>query len=83
MRQDSQLRRTHNREASPKLLAQEGIAFVSNNGGAHLQITEGRYRFDFWPGTGLYWKTVIGRDKHKEGRGVFNLIRDIKRERSP
>lgn len=72
MRQASQERRASNRDRSALRLAEEGIPFVSNNGGVHLVVAGA---WDFWPGTGK-WKERGGRAR--AGRGVFGLIRLIK-----
>lgn len=74
-------RRAFNRRFSPEVLAEKGITFISAQDGAHLIIVQGRWRFDFWPGTGKWQKRLPGRKKHIEGVGVFNLVREIKRLR--
>lgn len=70
--------RAFNRRFSPDVLAEKGIPFVATQDGAHLIILQGRWRFDFWPGTGKWQKRIPGRKKHVDGVGVFNLVRAIK-----
>lgn len=78
MKEASQERRAANRENSAERLKEAGIFYGTHNDGAHLTIIQGRYRFDFWPGTGKYWVRFVGRDHpRKEKRGVFNLIKDV------
>lgn len=66
-REDSQKRRGENRLNSPLILNAEGIGFVSHNHEAHLVVQE---RWDFWPGTGLWYD----RQTRRKGRGVRRLI---------
>lgn len=75
-------RRASNRQTSPEVLREHGIAFKSLNGGAHLVIEQGRNRYDFWPGTGKWWRRIKGHAKvQREARGVFNLVKDITQQR--
>lgn len=69
LKQESQDRRSSNRDASAKLLNERGIAYESKNDGAHLIVTHAGKTCDFWPGTGKW----IAR-KGPSGRGVFRLI---------
>ncbi len=64
-------KRKRNTEASTRILRDEGIEFQSNNDGVHLVAGP----FDFWPSTGLF----INRDTGKRGRGVFNLVKLLKK----
>lgn len=75
----SQRKRASNREASAAMLTAAGVKFQSKNLGAHL-IIAGDVMVDFWPGTGLWIarQPLAGR---KEGRGVANLIAQIKKAR--
>lgn len=59
-----------NRESSADMLRQAGIAFQSNNAGAHLVVNHGGVTVDFWPGTGL-WCIRGSIAKH---RGVNRLL---------
>ena len=58
-------KRTSNRESSAEILKENGIDFVSHNGGAHLVVNGS---IDFWPGTGKFMVRTNG----GKGRGVFN-----------
>jgi hypothetical protein len=69
---ESKVRRAGNREKSAAVLAGAGVAFVSNNGGAHLVVED---RVDFWPGTGLW---IVRKTLHRE-RGVFKLVKWLQR----
>ena len=64
-------KRRRNTESSTRLLRDKGIEFQSHNDGVHLVAGS----FDFWPSTGLF----INRDTGKRGRGVFNLIKLLKK----
>lgn len=68
-----QEKRADNRAQSAEILSVAGVAFTSNNGGAHLIVTAGRSVIDFWPGTGLW----IVRGKPAKKRGVRKLIQHI------
>lgn len=63
-------KRAVNRETSAKFLQRQGVPFESKNNGAHLIISIGPMRVDFWPGTGLWTEKGM---HHKTGRGVFKL----------
>ncbi|HZP87543.1 MAG TPA: hypothetical protein VFB54_12045 [Burkholderiales bacterium] len=70
-REECRERRAANREASPQLLREAGIAFTVHSHGVHLIVDK---RYDFWPGTGK-WKPRSG---GAGGRGVRNLIARIR-----
>lgn len=72
-KEESQLRRSENREGSAKILSDHGVQFESKNMGAHLIVKHGEQVVDFWPGTGKF----ICRASGKHGRGVFNLLKRI------
>lgn len=72
-RKYSQEKRARNRRRSSEILQEKGWRFETRNEGAHL-IVEGRW--DFWPGTGLF----IDRKTKARKRGVFNLMKVLKRE---
>ncbi len=63
-----------NRRTSAEVLERRGVPFVSKNDGAHLIINN---QIDFWPGTGLW----IVRQSGKKGRGVFNLLAYLNKEK--
>ena len=64
--------RQHNTTSSTQLLREQGIPFVSKNGGAHL-IVDGVA--DFWPSTGLFKP----RDpKYGKDRGVMWLLKYVR-----
>ena len=61
-------RRAANRVNSASFLTKQGVPFESKNNGAHIVISLGPLRVDFWPGTGLWRASGL---HPKEGRGVF------------
>lgn len=74
LRKEKQEKRAKNRAYAQEHLRKEGIAFESHNNGAHLVILCAGLVINFWPGTGL-WRT------HEwEGRGIYNLVKYIKRK---
>ncbi len=73
MREYGRERRANNRQTTPDVLAQHGIAFEAKNDGAHLIVRHAGKIADLWPGTGKYQVRGTGRYR----RGVFNLLRDI------
>jgi hypothetical protein len=75
MKDESKARRASNRESSPMLLEEAGIAFITKNMSAHLIVDGPECAIDFWPGTGK-WISRSG----KHGRGVHNLIRFVKKD---
>ena len=54
MKEESQRRRSSNRESSSRLLTEAGISFESKNEGSHLIVSGQGAVVDFWPGTGLW-----------------------------
>lgn len=81
LKKERQLKREENRQNSPAMLKEHGIAFESKNYGAHLVIVEGIYTFDFWPGTGLFNIRRKGAPSVGKGRGVRKLIYEIEKFR--
>ena len=73
MRKAGRERRASNRETSPEVLRDHGVAFEVKNGGAHLIVRHGDRVADLWPGTGKY--QVRGTGHYR--RGVFNMLRDL------
>ena len=73
-----QEKRADNRAQSADILRAAGIAFTSNNDGAHLIVTAGHAVVDFWPGTGLW----IVRGNATQKRGVRNLLKHISKATS-
>lgn len=67
-----QNKRRGNMLASTDILSRSGIPFSTHNGGVHLVVAE---RWDYWPSTGLF----IDRQTKKSGRGIFNLLRIVRR----
>jgi len=49
-----------------------GINIEIKNNGIHIIVDN---KIDFWPTTGKY----IVRKNQKKGRGVFNMIKELKR----
>lgn len=64
-------KRQSNREKSTALLLEHCIQFESRNDGVHLLIETAKGRVNFYPSTGLYNGIL-------SGRGVFNLIEELK-----
>lgn len=72
IREQSKAKRASNREKGAERLALEGIEYASKNNGAHL-IVAGEW--DYWPGTGAFRHRLTP----TQGRGINNLIREIRR----
>ena len=71
-------KRSYNTEFSTEILKKTGIVFVSKNNGAHLIIMDPKAPIaDFWPSTGKF----IFRYNSVKGRGVYNLIKQLQKER--
>lgn len=70
MKEESQRKRSSNRESSSRLLAEAGISFEPKNGGSHLIVSGAGVVVDFWPGTGLW----VVRGSKERRRGVRQLI---------
>ena len=66
-------KRQSNLERSTERLRENGIHFKSFNNGYQLKITTKKGIVDFYPSTGLYKGAY-------SGRGVFNLLEEIKKE---
>ena len=66
--------RGNNRELAPELLKQAGISFESKNLGAHLIVSAGCSKIDFWPGTE---KWISRGSVKKRGFGIESLIKQI------
>lgn len=77
MKQASQERRAGNRESSPQVLRDHGVAFETKNDGAHLVVRHAGKVADLWPGTGKYRVRRPGGKGEQYRRGVFNLLRDL------
>lgn len=60
---------------STELLRQNDIDVISKNDGFHLIVSCGDKKVDFWPSTGFF----IFRNGGKKGRGVFKLMRELKK----
>ena len=72
MREDSKIRRSHNSKNSMRLLKESGFKFqLLSENGPHVRIG----CFDFWASTGLF----CSRDGKSKGRGVLNLLRELRR----
>lgn len=71
LREERTDKRRRNTEASTRILIEKGIEFQSHNDGVHLVVGA----FDFWPSTGLF----MDRRTRGRGRGVFNLIKLLKK----
>ena len=68
-------KRASNTQASVALLASQGVPFKMMNGHTHLLLQAGEELIDFWPSTGLW----ISRETKTKQRGVFNLMKHIKK----
>lgn len=64
-----------NRANGARFLTERGIRFASHNKGAHLVVGQWPEAVDYWPGTGLW----IVRQTGKKGRGIFSLLKHLKR----
>lgn len=78
-KEEQRLRRENNASRSMLLLAEEGINFISRNGGVHLIIEDHCNMFDFWPSTGKWMQRTRGTQTYF--RGVRNLLDTIKKAR--
>lgn len=78
-------KKASNRLNPTQILQDAGIVFTEHNNGAHLKIHHNGKTIDFWPGTGLYHEqgTPWPKDIRKDKRGVFNLLKDLKRLPEP
>lgn len=92
LRELGRAKKQSNREDSTATLKREGYTFRSSNGGVHLVVTHGDAVFDFWPSTGKWIRRNTARipGGHADfpvsvssGRGVFNLIRELRKCKSP
>jgi hypothetical protein len=79
LRAVSQDKRRKNREWSAEYLRKLGINFTTNNGGVHLMISQQETIVDFWPGTGKWIVRPTREQKKLEGRGVLNLVKELRR----
>lgn len=68
-----QNKRRENMLSSTEILDRANISYSSHNGGVHLIVAK---RWDYWPSTGLF----IDRQTKKQGRGIFNLLRIVRRD---
>lgn len=71
-------KRADNREKSTGLLQAQAIPFEIHNRGAHLVVSGPTCLIDFWPGTGKY---IVRDARGTTGRGVFNLLKHIRKEK--
>jgi len=72
IKEDGQKKRWKNHENSIAILFERGIEFRElNQATAHYRVGE----FDFWPTTGKFYNQKT----KQKGRGVFNLIKLIKK----
>jgi hypothetical protein len=76
MRDLKKEKRAANTMSSTELIKSAGVAFESNNSGAHLVVTCCHGVTDFWPSTGLW----IVRGQKKKHRGVVKLIQWAKEQ---
>jgi hypothetical protein len=78
VREVAKEKRRNNREQSTNLLRARGVEFETKNAGAHLIVRAAGRVFDFWPGTGKYMERG---DRPVNGRGVFELLKELKRKK--
>lgn len=76
LKEHSKQKRTHNRSNSTAILTAHGIPFVVKNEGAHLIVTAGQKKINFWPGTGLW---MVQGEPQRHG-GVFKLLKYLKED---
>ena len=74
MRRDAAEKRRSNLEKSTRILQGSGVRFESHNGGLHLIVRTAAGPVNFFPSTGRYTGAL-------DGRGVFNLMRDLEKVR--
>lgn len=70
-KEESDKRKYNNLVNSTALLDKEKIPYEVKNNGIHY-VVDGR--IDYWPTTGKF----IVRSNKKTGRGIFNLLKEIK-----
>ena len=68
----SRMKKQANKQFSTNLLIEQGIIFESRNDGLHLVIRTRKGNINFFPSTGLYNGAV-------KGRGVYNLLKELKK----
>jgi hypothetical protein len=73
----SRAKRKSNFENSTQLLKDRGVEFIQKSE-HHLVLTHNGKIADFWPTTGQY---AVRCKKPRYLRGVFNLIRDLEKNR--
>ena len=81
---ESREKKQRNRQSSSAILTKNKIPFVSKNNGLHIIIQNETNTFaicDFWPSTGKYqFRRPFLRGISAEGRGVFNLLKELKKQ---
>lgn len=78
MKAEARDRKRNNLETSTQILVEKGIVFDSHANGVHLVVTlNAGARADFWPSTGKF----INRKTHVSGRGIFNLLKLVAKEK--
>lgn len=75
LKERSKAKREENAISSTILVKEAGFEVEEKNHGLHLVVSFQGNTADFWPSTGKY----IFRTKQAKGRGVFNLIKVMKR----
>jgi hypothetical protein len=71
-----QAKKRSNLAASTRMLLDNGLQFVTHNGGIHLTLTKGDQTIDYWPSTGLWWI----RGTANKRRGIARLLTYMKRK---
>lgn len=74
LREINKKKKVDNHKKSIRILMLNNIQFETLSD-SHLRIGI----FDFWPSTGKFWN----REKDSFGRGVFNLINQLKQKSTP
>ena len=77
LREESRKNRERNKMQSTAILLRNKIDFTIHNNGVHLVVTHNGRTVDFWPSTGKF----IFRNTNYKGRGVFNLIKKLTKEK--
>lgn len=74
---ESKCRKRNNMNGSIAMLGENGINYVSKNGGVHLVIEHNYHTVDFWPSTGKFAFRTDFAGAKKYYRGVRLLIKMV------
>ena len=74
MHRDAAEKRRNNLEKSTRILQEKNVCFESHNGGLHLIVRTAAGPVNFFPSTGRYTGAL-------DGRGVFNLLKELEKSK--